>query len=68
MIVATDPTGAVIALWQAKQHIGAGVQSEHGSIAWCELLTGDPREGYQVLRGPARSEFGDVPDVGWRRV
>ena len=51
MIVATDPTGAVIALWQKKNHIGAGVQSEHGSIAWCELLTGDPAKAIKFYEG-----------------
>ena len=51
MIVATDPTGAVIALWQAKRRIGAGVQSEHGSIAWCELLTGDPEQAIEFYEG-----------------
>ena len=51
MIVAADPTGAVIALWQAKQYIGAGVQSEHGAIAWCELLTGDPAKAMKFYEG-----------------
>ena len=51
MIAATDPTGAVIALWQAKQHIGAGVQGEHGSIAWCELLTSDPAKAIKFYEG-----------------
>ena len=51
MVVAADPTGAVIALWQKKNHIGAGVQSEHGSIAWCELLTGDPAKAIKFYEG-----------------
>ncbi len=51
MIAATDPTGAVIALWQAKRHIGAGVQGEHGSIAWCELLTSDPAKAIKFYEG-----------------
>ena len=51
MIVATDPTGAVIALWQKKNHIGAGVQGEHGSIAWCELLTSDPDKAIPFYEG-----------------
>lgn len=51
MIVAQDPTGAVIALWQKKNHIGAGVQGEHGSIAWCELLTGDPEKAIKFYEG-----------------
>ena len=42
MAVLTDPTGAIVHIWQAKRHIGAGVKNEHGSIGWCELFTSDP--------------------------
>lgn len=34
-----DPTGAYLALWQAKKHIGAGVINETGAICWNELMT-----------------------------
>ena len=51
MIVTQDPTGAIIALWQKKNHIGAGVQGEHGSIAWCELLTNDPAKAIKFYEG-----------------
>ena len=42
MTIISDPTGAHVAFWQAKQHIGAGVKSEPGAIIWCELLSNDP--------------------------
>ena len=42
MSIISDPTGAYVALWQAKRHIGAGVKSEPNTIHWCELLTNDP--------------------------
>ncbi len=42
MSVVVDPTGAVICLWEAKEHIGAGVVNEHGSLTWNELQTADP--------------------------
>ena len=41
MIVAQDPSGAIISFWQAKEHIGAEVRDEHGAINWAELLTTD---------------------------
>ncbi|MGQ0826416.1 MAG: VOC family protein [Actinomycetota bacterium] len=41
MSVVADPTGATIALWQAKNHIGAGIVNEHGAFTWSELLTPD---------------------------
>ena len=42
MSIISDPAGAHVALWQAKQHIGAGVKSEPGAIIWCESLSNDP--------------------------
>ena len=42
MAVLSDPTGAVAALWQPRNHIGVGVKYESGAMAWCELMTTDP--------------------------
>jgi predicted enzyme related to lactoylglutathione lyase len=42
MSVLQDPTGAVIAVWQAKQHPGLGVVDETGAFCWAELMTHDP--------------------------
>lgn len=41
MAVLADPTGAVIGLWQPKEHIGAEVVNEPGALTWNELLTPD---------------------------
>jgi predicted enzyme related to lactoylglutathione lyase len=41
MAVLRDSTGAVINLWQAKQHIGVGLWGEVGTFCWSELLTRD---------------------------
>ena len=30
-----------MALWQPRNHIGAGVKYEPGAMAWCELMTTD---------------------------
>ena len=38
MSIISDPAGAHVAFWQAKDHIGAGVKSEPNTIHWCELL------------------------------
>jgi len=37
-----DPSGAAVALWQAKQHIGAGLVNEPGAVIWNELITDNP--------------------------
>jgi len=36
-----DPTGAVIGVWQPKQHKGAGIVNEPGTLTWNELMTTD---------------------------
>ncbi len=41
MAVIVDPTGGVLCLWQAKEHIGAEVVNEHGALTWTELMTAD---------------------------
>jgi predicted enzyme related to lactoylglutathione lyase len=37
-----DPSGAVLGLWQPKQHSGAALWNQPGAICWNELLTRDP--------------------------
>ncbi|WP_330335053.1 VOC family protein [Streptomyces sp. NBC_00536] len=41
MAVITDPTGAVVGLWQPGTFDGAGIVNEHGALVWNELTTGD---------------------------
>ncbi|HEX6716790.1 MAG TPA: VOC family protein [Pyrinomonadaceae bacterium] len=41
MAVVQDPTGAVFALWQAKDHKGAGIYNVPNSFCWNELGTND---------------------------
>lgn len=39
MSVVVDPTGAVLCLWQANQHIGCEIVNEPGALIWNELIT-----------------------------
>lgn len=55
MAVIGDATGAVACLWEKKQHIGAEVVNEHGTLMWTELMTPDPAK--------AAVFYGDV--LGW---
>jgi predicted enzyme related to lactoylglutathione lyase len=41
MAIFADPTGAVIAIWQPRAHIGAGLVNEPGAFCWNELATRD---------------------------
>ncbi|MCA9915861.1 MAG: VOC family protein, partial [Anaerolineae bacterium] len=54
MIVLQDPTGAMLSLWQAKNHIGSSLVNTPGSITWNELSTRDAakaKEFYGSLLG-----------------
>jgi uncharacterized protein len=55
MAVFTDPTGAVIGVWQPGAFIGAEVVNESNAVVWNELNTRDP--------GAAKSFYGAV--CGW---
>lgn len=39
MAIASDPTGAIFAIWQARNHIGAAIVNEHGALNWNELIS-----------------------------
>jgi predicted enzyme related to lactoylglutathione lyase len=41
MAIFADPTGAVIGLWQPKEHVGAQLVNEPGTYCWSELITTD---------------------------
>ena len=58
MAVVTDPAGAAFCLWQAKQHKGARVVNEHGSLNFNGLATRDPER--------AKAFYGAV--LGWQTL
>jgi predicted enzyme related to lactoylglutathione lyase len=41
MSILRDPQGATFAIWEAKQHPGAGIVNDNGSVCWTELATTD---------------------------
>jgi predicted enzyme related to lactoylglutathione lyase len=41
MAIFADPAGAVIGVWQPKEHKGAGIVNEPGTLTWNELMTTD---------------------------
>jgi uncharacterized protein len=42
MAVIQDPTGAVVAIWQANKHSGTQLIGEQGTLCWADLNTPDP--------------------------
>lgn len=55
MAFVADPEGAVCALWQAGDHVGAEVFNQPGAISWNELNTRDAEA--------AKKFYGEV--LGW---
>jgi predicted enzyme related to lactoylglutathione lyase len=55
MAVIRDPTGAVLALWEPDEHIGADIVNVPGALCWNELQTHDPSK--------AKAFYGDL--FGW---
>ena len=50
MAVLQDPTGAVVSLWQPKEHIGAGVVNEVNTFCWAELQTRGAEQAAQIYQ------------------
>lgn len=54
MFLAADSTGAAFGVWQAGEHVGAGLVNEPGGLAWEDLRSPDPdaaREFYAAVFG-----------------
>ncbi|KRV51432.1 bleomycin resistance protein [Wenjunlia vitaminophila] len=41
MAIAADPSGGVFGVWEPREHLGADLTGEPGSVAWNELLIRD---------------------------
>jgi hypothetical protein len=57
MAIFADTTGAVIAVWQPGQHLGAQLVNEPGAFAWSELSSSDV--------AASRAFYSDVFGWGW---
>ncbi len=51
MAVASDPTGAVFCIWQAKTHIGSRIGQQPGTVCWADLNTPDAEAASQFYVG-----------------
>ena len=74
MAVLADPTGAVFALWEPRNHHGTGIVQANGTGVWLDLNTPDPARaakfyrdvfGWQIVAGkdmsPAKpSDYGHI--------
>lgn len=68
MAVVTDPAGAAFAIWEPREHPGAGRINEPGALTWNDLVTPDVDSAaiyYGNLFGWTTEE---LPDGGGYRV
>ena len=64
MLLAADPSGAVFGVWQAGQHIGAGIVNEPGALTWVDLRSQDPdraRVFYTAVFGHGHATIPNAP-------
>jgi predicted enzyme related to lactoylglutathione lyase len=73
MAVFADPEGAAFMVWQAKEHKGARIVNEHGSLNFNGLNTRDPESakafygsvfGWEILELPGGFEMWTLPGYG----
>jgi predicted enzyme related to lactoylglutathione lyase len=51
MAVFTDPGGAMLCVWEPRNHIGAGRVNDLGCMCWNDLQTRDPEAAGDFYRG-----------------
>jgi predicted enzyme related to lactoylglutathione lyase len=64
MCIAADPTGAVFGVWQAGQHIGAGIVNESGGLSWEDLRSTDPDAARAIYQGVFGYRTDPLPAAG----
>jgi predicted enzyme related to lactoylglutathione lyase len=64
MCIAGDPSGAAFGIWQAGQHIGAGLVNEPGGLYWEDLRSTDPDAAREFYRGLFGYRFDPIPMAG----
>jgi len=64
MAVFADPTGAVLCVWQPREHIGAGRVNDPGCLTWNELQSRDPEMASTFYAGLFGWETEPIEDDG----
>ncbi|MGC0420323.1 VOC family protein [Embleya sp. AB8] len=63
MALAADPTGGVFGIWQARDHLGAGVVGEPGAVVWNELYTPDSARAKEFYAAAFGYTYQDMSDA-----
>lgn len=68
MMVIQDPSGAIVSLWQAQNHIGSGLVNTPGAMTWNELSTRDPQAAIDFFGALLGWAFQDGPMPGYQMI
>lgn len=68
MVLLLDPEGAAVALWQPKNHIGAGMVNAPGAFCWNELAARDPEKAKAFYGGLLGWQFESGPMEGYTMI
>ena len=68
MAIISDPTGAALSLWQAGQHVGAGLVNEPTSLCWNELATNDTERAAAFYRELFSWSLSDADGSGYLMI
>lgn len=64
MSVIGDPTGATLALWQAKDGGRASLTGEHGAVSWNELMSSDAEKSKAFYEEVLEVTHNSDPNMG----
>jgi predicted enzyme related to lactoylglutathione lyase len=69
MLVAADPTGAVLGVWEPGRHTGARLVNEPGAMIWNELATTNAARAREFYAAVFGLEIGDpFPDFDYTTI
>jgi predicted enzyme related to lactoylglutathione lyase len=63
MAVLQDPSGAVVSVWEPKEHIGAQLVNAPGALCWNDLMTHDVDKAVEFYAEVFDWEIGSVEDA-----
>ena len=66
LLMGLDPTGAPFGVWQAGEHIGAGIANEPGALVWEDLCSPDPDRAATFYSGVFGWDTRPEGDTGYR--
>ena len=64
LLVGLDPTGAPFGVWEAGEHIGAGIANEPGGLVWEDLRSPDPDRAASFYSGVFGWDTRPMPEGG----